>query len=346
MVSVPFPVVTLLALFILLAMALFSGKPHHRGTVQFLSACILLLSVSMLRWEYDSVALRNLQAMMAVLLPSIAWHSFMSLTEMKRPRYLSWLVGPVIITLLIEGIWPTATDMVLFLLFFSYGCGLMWVAWRGDDIFIFSRLSESLQTTRMAFFAGCFLCISALTDLTIAFDFSMTGGRQAPAIVALFQAMLLPLIGFAIISAGRTTAVSNAPLNKEVTPEPPTQPAGEQNEIYVILEEKVRATQIYLNPDLTLNLLARKTGIPARQLSAAVNALCQCNVSQWINCFRIERAQALLLSSPQPVTEIMLDSGFTTKSNFNREFQRICGMSPTAFRQQARDNQATSSEIP
>lgn len=111
-----------------------------------------------------------------------------------------------------------------------------------------------------------------------------------------------------------------------------------------MLEKQVCETELYLMPDLTLSLLAQKTGLPARQLSGVVNAQCQCNVSQWINSFRIARAQELLAATPLPVTEIMLESGFSTKSNFNREFQRLCGMSPTLYRQQVRANQAQRSE--
>jgi len=68
-------------------------------------------------------------------------------------------------------------------------------------------------------------------------------------------------------------------------------------------------------------------------------------LSQWINGFRIERARELLISTPLPVTEIMLESGFITKSNFNREFQRITGVSPTVFRQQTGNSRVMNSEI-
>ncbi|WP_299996736.1 hypothetical protein [uncultured Cedecea sp.] len=46
MLSVPFSVVTLFALFYLLALLLFPEKQRHSGTVRFLVVCIVLLSVS------------------------------------------------------------------------------------------------------------------------------------------------------------------------------------------------------------------------------------------------------------------------------------------------------------
>jgi AraC-like DNA-binding protein len=92
---------------------------------------------------------------------------------------------------------------------------------------------------------------------------------------------------------------------------------------------------LYLNPDLTLNALARKTGVPARQISKAVNLTRGCNVSQWINGLRIDYAQQLLRNTTLPVTEVMLEAGFATKSNFHREFLRISGMTPTDYRRTA-----------
>jgi AraC-like DNA-binding protein len=37
-----------------------------------------------------------------------------------------------------------------------------------------------------------------------------------------------------------------------------------------------------------------------------------------------------------PVTMAMLESGFQTKSNFNREFRRVTSLSPAAWRERSR----------
>ena len=71
---------------------------------------------------------------------------------------------------------------------------------------------------------------------------------------------------------------------------------------------------------------------PARRISTAVNRLHAKNISQYINEFRIAEACRLLTETDEPVTRIMFDAGFQTKSNFNREFRRVTGMSPMAWR--------------
>lgn len=343
MPSVPYPVLTLLALALLLGRALFPAHQRHRGTLCFLAACILLITISTLRWEYNDALLRNIQSCLAMILPPVAWHSFISMVHINRQRYLIQLLAPVTIALCIKLAWPSLTDWLLILLFAGYGRSLLRVARQGEHLLTSCRLDDLKQTKRMAFLAGGFLCLSAITDMLIMFDFGMTGGKLAPAIVVVSQAMLLPFIGAAILAAGKH--VEPTANREEIVPPRPLLTEDEASVTFNMLEKKVRESQVYLNPDLTLALLARKTGIPARQLSGSVNAVSQKNVSQWINGFRIERAKELLVNTTLPVTEIMLDSGFTTKSNFNREFQRIVGASPTTFRQQERDILATRSEM-
>ena len=92
----------------------------------------------------------------------------------------------------------------------------------------------------------------------------------------------------------------------------------------------------YRDPDLTLDRLARRLGLPARRLSAAVNRRLDRNVSQLVNDHRVAEACRLLSTTDDPVTRIMFDAGFQTKSNFNREFRRVTGTTPSAWRRDRR----------
>ncbi|MDO4794853.1 MAG: AraC family transcriptional regulator [Brachymonas sp.] len=108
------------------------------------------------------------------------------------------------------------------------------------------------------------------------------------------------------------------------------------------LTELVQAHELFRDPDLSLIKLARRMGVPARELSAAVNRHCGQNVAQWVNAFRIAAACQQLASSDAPISVVMLDCGFFTKSNFNREFRRHTGLSPSAYRQQQMHDQANA----
>lgn len=108
----------------------------------------------------------------------------------------------------------------------------------------------------------------------------------------------------------------------------------------VELERSVRAllkeSRLYLDTDLTLERLAKRLHVPARAVSRAINQTQQMNVSRYVNGFRVRHAADLLASSDMSVTEIMEHSGFLTRSNFYREFERIHSQSPAEYRRRKR----------
>ena len=92
-------------------------------------------------------------------------------------------------------------------------------------------------------------------------------------------------------------------------------------------------SQLYLDPDLSVQRLARRLHLPVRTLSSAINQSEGINVSQWVNGFRLAHAAQLLETTKAPVSDVMTQSGFLTRSNFYREFQRVYGQSPASYRQ-------------
>lgn len=330
MPAVPLPFFTFAILLILLTKVCLQRASGYRSTATFIAGCALLVLMSALRWQFDAPLLRQIQSLVAIALPALAWRCFAQLTERSSRHKLAISLIPSAIALGLNLGVPATTDAVLMALYVGYGCALIGTAYQGPDAFIFTRLNDARPAALMAFLAGSFLCFSGLTDLAIAVDFSLYQGQQAPQLVALSQAILLPFICLAIVYNGKSVPPD------ESTPAVETQHKSEELALLCQrVEARICEQSLYLSPDLTLNTLARKMGIPARQISQAVNQSRGCNVSQWINRFRIHHAQRLLLASNAPVTEIMLEAGFATKSNFNREFTRVSGMSPTDFRHSA-----------
>ncbi len=107
---------------------------------------------------------------------------------------------------------------------------------------------------------------------------------------------------------------------------------AEDKDLFKLIQDKVLAQDLYLDPNLNLAKLARKVGTPTRQVSRQINQKTGLNVSQYINGFRIRQACELLSQTDKPVTQIMYDAGFQTKSNFNREFLRLTKLSPSQWR--------------
>jgi AraC-like DNA-binding protein len=94
----------------------------------------------------------------------------------------------------------------------------------------------------------------------------------------------------------------------------------------------------YLDPDFSLAVLARLLDAPARSVSQMINARHGMNFSAYMNARRARTACDLLASAPRtPIKVVMFESGFRSKSIFNREFQRHVGQSPSEFRDRQRE---------
>ena len=100
------------------------------------------------------------------------------------------------------------------------------------------------------------------------------------------------------------------------------------------LDALMQDKQLYKDMELNLKRIAHRLRRPPRHVSEAVNRCRGMSVSVYVNNFRVEEACRLLRETDEPVTQITFASGFLTKSNFNREFLRVRGMSPKAFRSQ------------
>ncbi len=333
---IPLPFYTLTVLLLLLLKILYSRHAEYRNAAIFLSGCAILALLSALRWTFDTVILRQLQSQAAIVLPPLAWYCFTSLTRQRGgPKYAAYWLAPVLV-LIVNLAVPAMTDAALMLLFIGYGSALIIISRQGVDSFIFSRLSDANIAASMALFAGCFLCFSGLVDLAIAADFRFFGGMQAPILVALSQTLLLPFIGMAVVFKGKVAPPPKMPdAQKEAVQEHNDE---ELTALYHHIEKPLLEDKLFLDPDITLSLIGKASGIAPRQLSRAINQICGCNVSQWVNGFRVRHAQALLRNTGVPVTQIMLDSGFSTKSHFNKEFARLSGSTPTDFRRLAGEN--------
>ena len=99
-----------------------------------------------------------------------------------------------------------------------------------------------------------------------------------------------------------------------------------------MVDTVMRSTKLYRDPDLTLNRLSRRLGIPSRRISIAINRTLGRNVPQVVNEYRVGEAVRLLIETDLSITTVMFECGFQTKSNFNREFTRVTGTTPSDYR--------------
>jgi AraC-like DNA-binding protein len=90
----------------------------------------------------------------------------------------------------------------------------------------------------------------------------------------------------------------------------------------------------YLKNDLTLAELAELVGVSSHHLSQVINEQFERNYFDFINQFRVQEAEMLLLQSApkMSVLAIAMESGFNSKTAFYEAFKKRTGMTPTQFR--------------
>ncbi len=101
------------------------------------------------------------------------------------------------------------------------------------------------------------------------------------------------------------------------------------------IDTLMRSQKPYLFADLTLDMLANKLHMSAKDLSMIINRHFDHNFYEFINSYRIEEAKIMLGDPKQKtktITDVYLDVGFNSKSVFNTFFKKIVGTTPSEYR--------------
>lgn len=95
--------------------------------------------------------------------------------------------------------------------------------------------------------------------------------------------------------------------------------------------------QLYLKQNLNIEDFAKQVGIHYREVSSIINKHFDTNFFEFVNEYRVNRAKQMLLDQQyagMTILDILLESGFNSKSAFHRFFKRYTGMSAAEFRKQ------------
>jgi AraC-like DNA-binding protein len=97
----------------------------------------------------------------------------------------------------------------------------------------------------------------------------------------------------------------------------------------------MREQKPFMNPSISLTLLAEKCGIASHHLSRIINEKMECTFYEYINALRVEEARILLKSEEfrnYSIADICFESGFSTLSTFNVTFKKRVGVTPSQYR--------------
>ncbi|WP_127558225.1 helix-turn-helix domain-containing protein [Saccharospirillum alexandrii] len=344
MIFVPLPFVVALLLVILAIVLIAQQRPVGLATYMFIGLCAAVPVIVGIRALTDIPLFRALQPAVASCVPVAAWYCF-ARAHHHKTAFLVHALWPLLVILgsLTYPFWNPPLDPLLAFIYLGYGVALIRVSFSADKVPGQVRLSQAGTAIVAERFAGVLLLLSAMLDIVISVDMATFQGVHADAILSIGHFILLPVLSGMVLLIGMSRVPSD---RRGQVAQPAEQTAGspiDDNPSSELSDDAAKAIikavtalmiekEVFLDPDLTLDRLARKSGIPARQISVAINRVYNRNISQVVNEYRIERAKELLANTTHSITQVYLESGFQTKSNFNREFLRVTQLTPSAYR--------------
>lgn len=331
---IPLPFVVALLLFILLAVVLRrdTGSLRNIPLLALIIISIWQSVLSGLRWGYDIRTVMFLAPIGAALVPPLAYAGVIQLVRGSRRMALKHLMVHAIPALAVVLLLLTSRDVIDIVLigeFVGYALIILLLMRRGADALRLAPFEDAAPAYRAILFTTFSLLLSAAIDTFVALDLLWTHGEYVRPVIAIGNLCLLVILSVAAASTG------SPPEPAAVVCPPPDVIVSEDTGTMAAIEALMQVKRVYRDVDLNLDRLARKAGIPARQISVAINRATGKNVSQYVNEQRIAEACELLAETGRSVTDIMFEVGFQTKSNFNREFRRVTEMTPLQWRERA-----------
>ncbi len=286
-----------------------------------------------LRSVYGIDGLSQIQPHIAILIAPTLWLGFQSLASTTgsptRQRLLIAAVGLVVGQLAL--FLPTAWSADLVVIGTNAICAILLarMLFQPSEAFVQVAPNKFRMTRVALLFALLFIVLNVAADLIFVAVLSagntgiiqlLTGVSGVIVTVVLLSA----LIGVPLVLGGQTRPASRDPETET--------PLEEDQDLLRKLDQLMTEQKMFTDPDLTLARLGRRLHCPARSVSKAVNRVHGENISRYINGFRVRHAAMLLTTTDLPVTDIMLEAGFQSKSSFNTEFRRLTGRTPSAYK--------------
>ena len=106
----------------------------------------------------------------------------------------------------------------------------------------------------------------------------------------------------------------------------------EKQRILEDLQSLLGSGKPYLNAELSLAELSEMLNVSANQLSQVINEKLGKNFHQLINEYRVEEVKKNIHDSSRTLLGIAFESGFNSKSSFNRIFKEFTGLTPSKYK--------------
>ena len=116
------------------------------------------------------------------------------------------------------------------------------------------------------------------------------------------------------------------------------------DEMDIVLIEKIKTRMLiekdYLNPTLSLKEFSQNLNTPSRTISKHINQGLEISFVDFVNQYRVEEVKVKIDSGQLEqftLLSLALESGFNSKSSFNRIFKKLTHMSPSEYVNRSHD---------
>ncbi|MDY8136067.1 helix-turn-helix domain-containing protein [Aquimarina sp. 2201CG5-10] len=105
--------------------------------------------------------------------------------------------------------------------------------------------------------------------------------------------------------------------------------------LYRQIKALFESEKVYLDDKVNLNMISEKLNVKAREISQAINENTNQNFYDFVNQYRIKKAETLLKDSSyknEKIATIAYESGFGNVTSFNLAFKKKTGVTPSAYK--------------
>lgn len=196
------------------------------------------------------------------------------------------------------------------------------------DYFWNTDLKQWLLSMTKSFIALAILeCIVLLAEYFFAYQFA---GVFYVFRISIFTGFII-WIAYNIIKLLFPLSIYKTKPNKQQTTNISEQ---ETNKIKTAIQKLMKEDHIYINPDLNLEILSSYIGTSQKKCSQILRTEFDNNFNQFINTYRIEAFKKMIDEGKHKhftLLSLAYDSGFESKSTFNRSFKQLTGLSPSQY---------------
>ena len=230
-----------------------------------------------LRFGYGVDGLVLVQPVTASMMAPLAFLAFRSLAGAQPKRAFLHAAGPFAVGIAVAFM-RDLVDPLLLAIFFGYGVALYRLTLVGDAAAAEASLQRVRPVLRAARLTAGLMLFFAFADGALAAYTVFHGNADVPAAVGLMN----------IVAVAAVLAYFLLPETRARPLDEPRDPPSEADRATLAsIERALEEASLYKDENLSLSRLARRAGLPPREVSGVINRATGFNLSQFVNNRRV-----------------------------------------------------------